>query len=186
MFKRFHQTLSHRSFPKLSADYDVGIITRIILASCETTMRIASLIANSLIAYLDSRDTRITALRARAAYLFSDNQSWPIVEWKEQDDIMTIAIFHFDDIAEPDEGSWLMHSGRCVADNTMPEKYRWQQSRIDWNVAEIYHLKILFGVLQHMLGLLEMSAIDAFELIRDINSNNSLSLTEYVPKWFYI
>ena len=145
-------------------------------------MRIASMIANSLVAYLDSRDSRITALRAVPAYLFSDNQSWPIVEWKEQDDIMRIAIFHFDDIAEPNEGSWLMHSGRRVEDNTIPEKYRWQQSRIDWNVGETYHLKILFGVVQHMLGLLEMPNIDALELIRDISSNNSFTLTGYFRK----
>lgn len=182
LFERFHETLSRRSLPNLSADYDVAAITRIILAGCETTMRIAFLIANSLITYLDLRETQITALRAIPAYLFSDNQSWPIVEWKEQDDIMTIAVFHFDNIDEPDEGSWVMHSGRRVAGDTIPEKNRWQQSRIDWNVAEIDHLKILFRVVQHMLGLLEMSPMDALEIIRDISSNNSLILIEYFPK----
>lgn len=182
MVERFHQTLSHRSLPKLSADYDVGVITRIILASCETTIKIASLIANSLVAYLDSRETRITALRAVPAYFFSDNQSWPIVEWKEQDDVMTIAVFHFDDIDEPDEGSWLIHSGRRVADNTLLEKYRWEQSRIEWNVAEIGLLKILFRVVQHMMGLLEMSPVDALGLIRNISSNNCLTNSGYISE----
>jgi len=103
-----------------------------------------------------------------------------MLEWTEEDETKTLAIFHFEDPEKPEDGSWLMHSGRDVV--TTDRRY-WQQSRIDWNVADVAHLKILFGVAQHMLGLLEWPIADALKLYRHIISNNN-SISEYVPTEF--
>ena len=110
-----------------------SIIKERILESCDDE-RIASLIAHSLFGYLRARDTRITALRAIPAYLINHEKSWPIIEWTENDDTNSIAIFHFE-WEELEEGSWLMHSGKIAVTPEDTTKYRWKKSRIDWNVG---------------------------------------------------
>ena len=143
-------------------------------------MKITVTIAKTLMSYVHSRNTRITALRATPVYLFNDEEnSFPLVEWTEEDDTKSVAIFHFEDDEKPEEGSWLMHSGRLVGKSKSPR--RWKQSRIDWNVANIEHLKILFGVAQHMLGLLEWPPSEAFKIYCNMKSNTT-SVTEYLPK----
>lgn len=62
----------------------------------------------------------------------------------------------------------------------MSDRQYWRQSRIDWNVADIEHLKLLFGVAQHILGLLEWPIADALKLYRHINSSDH-SISEYLP-----
>jgi hypothetical protein len=155
-----------------------GTTLPMISVAC-STIRIASTIDNTLISYLRSRNSRLTTLRATQVHLFNDEEnSYPLLEWTEEDGTTTLAVFHFEDPDKPEDGSWLMHSGREVG--TSDRRY-WQQSRIDWNVADIEHLKLLFGVAQHMLGLLEWPIADALKLYRHINSNNH-SISEYVPQ----
>ena len=178
MFQHFHdKLLASRvvGIPTLSSN-DVRIIAERILDSCESE-RIASLIAHSLVDYLRVRQTQMTALKAAPAYLFTHEKSWPMIEWTECDDTKTIAIFHFEE-NEPEEGSWLMHSGQIVAFET-PTTHRWQNSRIDWNVANVGHLKTLFGVAQHMLGLLEWPFANTLE---QLYQKKEITLTEYNPR----
>ena len=87
----------------------------------------------------------------------------------EDDDTEGVAIFHFDEGAEPEECSWLMHSGR---ENTLSDGDYWQSSRIDWNVAAVDHLKTLFIVAQHVAELLQWPASDA-------SDPNADSVAEY-------
>ena len=154
MLQHFHGKIFQTSavIPTVLTN-DPIIIKERILESCGNE-RIASLIANSLLDYFQVRDPQITALRAIMGCLINDDKSWPIIEWTESDNTKSIAIFHFE-LEEPEEGSWLMHSGQIAVASENAAKYRWKKSRIDWNVAKVGHLKTLFGVAQNMLGLLE-------------------------------
>ena len=177
MFQHFHdKLLASRvvGIPTLSSN-DVRIIAERILDSCESES-IASLIAHSLVDYLRVRQTQMTALRAVPAYLFN-RKSWPMIEWTECDETKTIAIFHFEE-NEPEEGSWLMQSGQIVAFETTT--HRLQKSRIAWNVANLGHLKTLFGVAQHMLGLLEWPFANTLE---QLYQKKEITLTEYNPRY---
>ena len=100
-----------------------------------------------------------------------------MVEWTETDDTKNIVFFHFDDSDDPGEGSWLMHSGRDESGDN--ESFVWAESRIDWNVSDVEHLKILFSVVQHVLNLLSWSASDILELYCGISLPNE-SATEYI------
>ena len=99
-----------------------------------------------------------------------------MLRWTEEDGTKTLAIFYFEDPDNPENGSWLMHSGREIV---MSDRQYWHQSRIDWNVADVEHLKLLFGVAQHMLGLLEWPIADVLRLYRHINSSDH-SISEYL------
>ena len=110
-------------------------------------------------AHLRLKSARITALRASVAYSLTDDElSWPVVEWNEEDGTENIAIFHVDQV-EPEECSWMMHSGVGTSDH-----HFWQSSRVDWNVSDIDDLKMLFGVTQRVLGILDWSTADALAL----------------------
>lgn len=114
------------------------------------------------------------ALRATAVYMLNDDDNvWPVVEWIEIDGTARLAIFHFDDLAGPENGSWLMHSGLSGNGDC------WRQSRVDWNVADTQHLKILFRVVQHVWGVLEWSVEDAMKLYCQIPSDDN-SDKEYI------
>jgi hypothetical protein len=105
--------------------------------------------------------------------LNDDDNVWPVVEWIEIDGTAQLAIFHFDELVGPEEASWLMHSG------LLGEGDCWLQSRVDWNVADVEHLKILFRVVRHVLGILEWSVEDAMRLYSQVPSDNN-SDKEYV------
>ena len=75
--------------------------------------------------------------------------------------------FHFENVNQPEDGSWLMHSGIPYT-----TKQCWRRSRLDWNVADITHLKILFGVAQHTLGVMEWPVEDTINLYSHISSQN--------------
>jgi hypothetical protein len=108
----------------------------------------------------------MVALRATAVYMLNNDDLWPVIEWIELDGTARLIIFHFDELLGPEEGGWLMHSG--VSDDCSP----WQKSRIAWNVATVEHLKILFSVVQHILGVLEWSVEDAMKLYCQIPSDD--------------
>lgn len=144
------------------------------ISTCCATARVACVIAQSLMTYVQSRKSQITSMRATPIYLFNDEQrSWPMIEWREKDNMWTLAIFHFENVNQPEDGSWLMHSGIPYV-----TKQCWRRSRIDWNVANVNHLKILFGLAQHALGLMEWPVEDAISLCNHISSQNC-SINEY-------
>ena len=115
------------------------------------------------------------ALRATPAYLFNREKSWLIIEWTECDGTNAIVIFHFEE-DEPEQGSWLMHSGQVVSIEDTSLR-RWTKSRIDWNVANVRHLKTLFNVAQHMLGLLEWHFANTLE---PLCQKKGIILTKYI------
>ena len=106
----------------------------------------------------------MTAFRlTRVHSLLNDDQSWPIVEWKEVDDTKVMAIFHLEDKEDSESGNWLMHQGVDMrADGEVG--FRWEKSSIDWNVSKISILKLLFQVAQHTLGILQWPQDDAIQL----------------------
>lgn len=111
----------------------------------------------------------MTALRVSAVCSFTNNDfSWPILEWKESDDTETIAIFHIEDQDEPEDCSWLMHSGVDKSGEVETEK-KWAGSAVSWSVADLDHLKTLFGAAQHTLGILEWPVQDAIKLYCQTN-----------------
>lgn len=130
-------------------------------------------------AYVLSRNTQIIALRASTIYWFTDDDaSWTVIEWVEEGDIRSLAIFHFEDVDELEQGSWLMHSGIQAVSTT--ENKNWKNSRIDWNVADVSHLKILFGVVQHIADILQWSVEDAMKLYCK-QETEEVSDPEYIP-----
>jgi hypothetical protein len=179
MLEKLHYRVSRRPIPSLPEKYNASVIFQRISDGCGTP-KIASLITRSLVAYTLSRDSQITALRASTIFWFTDNDaSWTVLEWVEGNDVRNLAIFHFEDLDEPDQASWLMHSGLEVANTTTKTKC-WENSRIDWNVADINHLKILFGVAQHIVGMLEWSVEDAMKLYCKQDTDET-SVPEYIP-----
>ena len=163
VMEEVHYRVSQRPIPTSPGGCSAETITKKIAESC-TSVRASSVIADSITAYGTSRRTEIVALRASEVYLFSnDDDSWTVVEWIEQDRLKCVAIFHFDHSAEQADGSWLMHSGYNELAHTEPARL-WKESRVDYNVAEIAHLKILFGIAQHVLGVLQWALADAVTL----------------------
>lgn len=141
-----------------------------ISSACESD-EIATSISHSLVTYMQSRKTQIKALRATPVYMFNnDEESWPVVEWTESDGMAMLAIFQFDDFGELKDGSWLMHSG--LADGG-PEGSPWTNSRIDWNVSDVEHVKLLFKVAQHILGVLLWPIASALKLYCGVNSDKT-------------
>jgi len=162
-------------------------MVEIISDTCERNT--AYVITNSLVVYLRKRNTEMTGLRAIQMEMFTpftappkgssqhqcserEQKSWPIVEWTESDDTRNIAIFHFDE----EQCSWIMHSGLP----TDAENGEWKTSRVDWNVSDVDHLKILFGVAQHTHGLTQWDPQDILKIYCDREFGNC-SIEEYVP-----
>lgn len=170
VFEEVHHLLARRPIPKLSVQYDLDEILNRISPAC-TTLKSASLITHSLLNYIRSKKILLTALRATRVNFFGDKKSWPLIEWTEDDGTYMMAVFHFDELRKLEDASWVMHSGHKASN-----KQGWQKSRIDWNVAEIGHLKILFGVVGHMLGLLEWPVADALGLF--FGNPTTCSVTE--------
>lgn len=121
---------------------------------------IANILSRTLEAFCSSKDTRFTRFRANTVYLFmSDEQSWPLLEWMETDGTKAMAIFDVDDPDDPMTCSWLIHSG-INAEAHAP----WTRTNVSWNVTGMSALKTLFGVAQHVLGILEWPTEYAIKL----------------------
>jgi hypothetical protein len=176
--ERLHRKLARRIIPTLPTKSGGSIILQRISAGC-ASLEVASLINRSLMAYVSSRNARIKALRCSKVLWFTDDKtSWPLVEWVEDNGTSNLAIFHIEDPNEPRQGSWLMHSGLGVSDEASKNRC-WENSRIDWDVADIDHLKTLFGVAQHVAGMLEWSVADAMKLYYERNTEEE-SASEYI------
>jgi hypothetical protein len=158
--------------PVLPSIKDPTLILRSISVGCPN-LQTATLIARSIAAYVHSRNTCVTALRASVVSSFvDDNLAFPVIEWKESNETENVAIFHFDAHTNPEECSWLMHSGLRDLDNLTAGSSKWQSSRIDWNLANIGHLSGLFGVAKHSLGVLEWPTADILTLCGGRNADD--------------
>ena len=165
MVGRFHLKVLRRPISERLAKYHFDSVRQIISPAC-VSEECATLITNAILEYLESKGTQMVALRATAVYMLNDDNVWPVIEWIELDGTTRLIIFHFDELAGPEEGGWLMHSG--VSDDCSS----WQTSRVAWNVAGVEHLKRLFSVVQHILGVLEWSVEDVMKLYCQIPSDD--------------
>ena len=91
----------------------------------------------------------------------SDEQSWPLLEWKDQGGINGLAIFDID--KESDGCSYLVHYAPPAIPNFRGEETE-KMPALAWNVANLSSLKTLFQVTQHALGILQMPESDALVL----------------------
>jgi hypothetical protein len=121
-----------------------------------TTSERALIIAKSLWKYFETQHIHVTAFRVSILFAFlNDDRSWPVVEWKEGNDIEVLALFHFDDKSRnPGVSSWLVHHGDGILSDPTDDA-RWTKTAMAWGVTDMSHLKILFGAAQHFLGILE-------------------------------
>ena len=156
MIGKLHDRLLERPIVQTGCTAEV-ILQRV--TDCCSSLQVSAVIANSITEYERSRRTKIVAFRASEVHhLANDEDSWTVVEWVEEDHLKCLVIFHFENASEP--GSWLMRSGYNERDNDR-SMGMWQEPRVDYNVAAISHLKTLFGVAQHFLGVLEWATADA-------------------------
>jgi len=170
MLQKFHRKVSQSPLPAITAQCNIETIRKRISSACQSD-EIATSISHSLVTYMGSRKTQIKALRATPVYMFNnDEESWPVVEWTESDGMAMLAIFQFDDVGELKDGGWLMHSG--LSDGG-PEGSPWTNSRIDWNVSDVEHVKLLFKVAQHILGVLLWPIASALKLYCGVNSDKT-------------
>lgn len=142
---------------------------------------VATVLDQVLENYIQSRNVHIDKFRASVVYPFVDNDvSWPILEWTEGRDTEVLAIFEIDFYSEAAECSWLMHHG--FESDLKLEDQPWKQTNVTWSVTNMSHLKTLFRVAQHILGILEWPAEDAHQLYcqedrRDWSDEEYVSLT---------
>ena len=142
MVGSFHHKVFRRPISERFAKYHFNNVLQMISSAC-VSEESATLISHAILEYLESRGAQMIALRATAVYMLNDDDNvWPVIEWIEIDGAARLVIFHFDELAGPEEGSWLMHSGLPNDDSC------WRTSQIVWNVADVEHLKILFRVVR--------------------------------------
>ena len=101
--------------------------------------------------YSQSDDSRlITGWRASTIYSLTNESSWPVVQWTENNtDVM--AIFKVD-------------NGVVVCLMHFREQGDSKRSSISWQVADIDDLHNLFAAAQHMFGVLQWSPQDIVEI----------------------
>jgi len=173
--QKLHRKVSQSRLDPIIPQCTIETIWERVLPACQSD-EIAKSISQSIIKYAQSRKTQIKALRATPVYMFNNDEDvWTVVEWTESDGMTMLAIFQFDELAELKDGSWLMHSAEA---DGAPEGSPWQNSRIDWNVADIEHVKVLFKVSQHILGVLLWPVASALKLYCRVNSEK-ISVPEY-------
>lgn len=160
---RLHRRLAKQPFTE-QALFDYETILKAISAWIKTEQ--AVIISKSLDEYFVNSNTKATALRVSVLFPFpNDDRSWPVVEWKQDNDKDILAIFHFDENSgRPGRYSWLVHCGT----GPVSDESRWEETVIAWGVIDMSHLKTLFGAAQHFLGILDMPPADATRLYCEI------------------
>jgi hypothetical protein len=102
--QEMHCKISQRNILLLH-DTALSAIVSTIRTVC-LPIKITITIAKTLMSYVHSRNTRITALRAIPVYLFNDEEnSFLLVEWTEEDCTKSVAIFYFEEDEKLEEGS---------------------------------------------------------------------------------
>ena len=158
--QNLHLQVAQKPIPEGKTD-DKGMFEQVaVWNSPEVTRRIMC----SLQRHFKATDTRVTRFRASIIFsLTNDDCSWPVVEWKEQDDTEVIAIFYVDETMPSDVCGWLMHYGRGIVKDSK-EDMRWEKTSIAWSVGDMDHLKSLFEAGQHLLGILQWPTEDMLRL----------------------
>jgi hypothetical protein len=160
-----HRRLVNQPLTQGSVNYD----TIFEAMSAWTTSERALSVARTLQRYFEQYGVNPTAFRVSVLFSFlNDDRSWPVVEWKENDDKELIALFHFDEKSpRPGVCSCLVHYGAgLISDPT--NDVRWKDTSIAWGVTDMSHLKTLFGAAQHFLGILEWSPVVALNLYCEV------------------
>lgn len=111
---------------------------------------------------LRSNDRPLLGFRASIVYPFeSDEESWPILEWKESDGTNGLAIFEADEDSL-ESYSYLVHYERSDTRNF--EGRNGNMPTMAWKVTDMSVLKTLFQAMEHALGILKMPKSDALAL----------------------
>jgi hypothetical protein len=157
LFKQFHSESCKNPPPNLPAEYDFPTILQIFQEGCTIAIKMATSVVN----YVHSKNSKMVSLRVNTIFSLDDEDgAWPLVEWAEPDGTKSMLIFH----EASDEiygGSWLMHSARHAS---LPATGTWEDSRIDWNVSDIDHLKILFGAIDQIDMVFKWPAAEILKL----------------------
>jgi hypothetical protein len=163
MLQHFARKLARYPLPPLQNQGSDSAIVDCISAACATP-RISSWIALLLVEDMRSSESQLTGLRATQTTVFPNGMSWTIVQWILADGTISLAIFHFEG-SEWTEGSWLLHRGILPTTGQDHEGWRlpWEGEQVSWNVGELSHLKILFGVVQYTLGEVDVSGDSEFK-----------------------
>jgi hypothetical protein len=140
--------------PSGNPDFSVILDT---ICSC-TTKEHALTIAECLYEGCMTRNTRIFGLRACVVYALTGNDSWTIVQWREDLEIDVVAIFIVENETSP--CNYLMHFGLRNRSQMQPGSKYWKESTLSWKVTSIIHLQELFKGAQHILGMLGWSRTD--------------------------
>lgn len=120
------------------------------LLSAQMPPQAATAIADYLDRYKATRETT-SALRVTQIRPFSSQyRPWPIVSWREGDDIDALALFKIEGEGSP--ASCLMFYGneRCWA----ADGKRWKTSYVAWSVTSIEHIRELFLAAAHIGGII--------------------------------
>ena len=101
-----------------------------------------------------------------------------MVRWNEGIETEVLAIFCAGEGAESEVYSSLIHYGIGVSDEATSGK-RWNRTSTLWNVADISHLKSMFGAALHILSVLAWPPADILALYCKSNVR-ACTETEYV------
>jgi hypothetical protein len=141
---------------------------------------IADPVKNHLQTYFGVSGTHITGLRASSVKLPNNEESWPVVEWREGLETDVLAVYKV--IAQGGPCGYLLHYG---TGSGWLDRKRWRRSFLSWQVANINDLRDLFVVVQHVLGMLHWSAggvpslfLDDVPLERKVEEYHSPALTD--------
>ena len=167
--------LSQNPPPELCSAGNIAHLVFNTINSACGTISMSRVIADLLQVHFQSRDTHFTALRATPLYLLLQDpieSSYPVLEWSETDGSQNIAIFYMDHEEEcvSCNLSWLMHS-------IIPTNSKEEQLRLNWSVSDTTHISELFGLAQHLLGLLQWSHEDILNIYCHQNFDDTF--TEY-------
>ena len=170
-----HHILLARDLPEIGADHS-HVFDEI---SRRVSLPFALQITEQFQKLLSS-DAQLTGFRASVVYPFqSDEQSWPILEWKEEDGINGMGVFEINKTLG--DCSYILHfvgSGP----NNIRESCECQPSVV-WNVTEMSALKNLFQAARHALGVLKMPKSDAWDIFsREMEQNiSSEGCASHIP-----
>lgn len=157
------QTITPTRFGDLTSE---ALLTFI---ASRTTADIAPVITDHLERHVSKGS--ISGLRATMIQPFSNKYApWPLLAWKEGDDIDVMAIFKVSNSVAP--CSCLVHYGvgRCWGE----QGKRWTKSYIAWTVMSMEYMEELFVAAWHVSGIIRPLNLDAR------SSGENSSRAEYI------
>jgi len=143
---------------------------------------VAEGIVYALLEYYRSNCVKVTGFRASFVDSLVNNECfWPVVEWREGDDVEVIALFYVDVDTVPETCGWLMHRGEGITDGKVDGR-RWRSTSTSWRVSEMSHLKSTFQGALHLLCILEWPVFDMLVLYCHYTPPDH-SLETYCPRY---